>query len=136
MRERLNFWCFFVLPFVLAVALPACAASDKATIYTEEGLRAAEQGWDGYYNSEGDRCERLHEPKTPGMEECFGDTYDADAAVALVVQNAVALLQTYWRARAAGDKPDLMSILKEVQTLIDDLPPEAKKYFDRVRGLP
>lgn len=136
MRERLNSWCLFVLLFVFAFALPACAASDKATVYTEEGLRAAEQGWDGAYEAEASRCEKLHEPKTPGMEECFGKTYDADAAVAIAVQSAVALLQGYWRRRAAGEKPDFAQILKEVQALVDDLPPEAKEYFDRVRGLP
>jgi hypothetical protein len=124
-----------VLPLALALVMPACAASDKATIYTEEGLRAAEQGWDGNYNAEGDRCENLHEPKTPGMEDCFGKTYDADAAVALVVKSAVALLRGYWRRRAAGEKPDLAQVLKEVQALVDELPPEAKKYFDRVKGL-
>jgi hypothetical protein len=128
---------YSVIPILLvALVLPACAASNKAAIYTEEGLRSAEQGWDAYFNAEADRCEKLHEPKTPAMEACFGETYDADAAVATTVQSAVALLRTYWRRRADGEKPDLMQILKEVQALFDDLPPQAKQYFDRVKGIP
>lgn len=126
----------FALVISLAVAAPACAASDKATVYTEEGLRAAEQGWDGHYNAEADRCEKLHEPETPAMEKCFGHTYDVDAVVATAVKSAVALLRGYWTARAAGKSPDLAKVLAEIQVLVDDLPPEAKKYFDRVRGLP
>lgn len=114
----------------------SCAVSDKASVYTEEGLRAAEQGWDGYYNAEADRCESLHEPETSGMEKCLGSTYDADAAVAMVVKSAVVLLRGYWVARAAGENPDIAEILSQIQGLIDDLPPEAKKYFDRVKGIP
>lgn len=131
MRRIARLVVFLSLP-----CLAGCAASDKATIYTEEGLRGAEQGWDGYYNDEADRCESLHEPKTPEMEQCLGATYDADAAVALVVQSAVALLRGYWIARAAGENPDLTKVLTQIQALIDDLPPEAKKYFDRVKGIP
>lgn len=136
MKQRIKFWTLLgLLGFLLAFA-PACAALDKATVYTEEGLRGAEQGWDTQYNAEGDRCEKLHDPQTPAMEECFGSTYDANAMVGTVVKSAVALLRGYWIARAAGENPDLAKILTEVQALIDDLPPEAKKYFDRVKGLP
>lgn len=111
-------------------------AQNKAALYTEEGLRGAEQGWDTYYNSEADRCEKLHEPQTPEMEACFGQTYDIDAQVAKVVESAVALLRAYWRRRAAGEDPDLSQVLSEIQALVDDLPPEAKAYFDRVKGIP
>ena len=124
------------LPLLVVLLVGACAASDKALVYTEEGLRAAEQGWDGHYDSEADRCEKLHDPQTPEMETCFGDTYDADAAVAKVVQSAVALLRGYWVARAAGETPDFASVVAQVQALVDDLPPEAKKYFERVKGIP
>jgi len=48
----------------------------------------------------------------------------------------VALLRAYWRRRAAGEKPDLSQVLLEIQAIFDDLPPEAKQFFDRVRGIP
>lgn len=128
---------YSVIPLLLAlVSISACAASNRAMIYTEEGLRGAEQGWDAAYNTKADRCEGMHEPKTPEMEACFGKTYDADAAVAKVVKTSVALLRSYWRHRAAGEKPDLAQVLKEIQALVADLPPEARQYFDRVRGIP
>lgn len=119
---------------LVLVLLVGCAANQKV-IYTEEGLRAAEQAWDGYYRAEAERCEKLHEPETPEMETCFGKTYDADAHIATAVQSAVAVLRTYWAARAAGDKPDFAEVLRQVQAIVDDLPPEARKYFDNVRGL-
>lgn len=126
---------YSVIP-VLAILFMGCAASNKALIYTEEGLRSAEQGWDAYYNAEADRCEALYEPKTPDMEACFGKTYDADAVVGKVVESAIASLRSYWRRRAAGEQPDLAQVLRELGALIDDLPPEARTYFDRVRGIP
>lgn len=126
-----------LIPILALVVLSTgCAASNKAMIYTEEGLRGAEQGWDAHYNAEADRCEKLHEPKTPEMEACFGQTYDADAAVAIAVQSSVALLRAYWRRRAAGEKPDLAQVLREIQAIVNDLPPQAKQYFDRVKGIP
>lgn len=133
--RRLSKTPVFWLPILAACVMTACAASDKGTVYTEEGLRAAEQGWDTNYNAQATHCAKLHEPKTPEMEECFGRTYDVDAAIGVAVESAVALLQGYWRRRAAGEKPDLAQVLKEVQALVDGLPPEAKEYFDRVRGL-
>lgn len=134
MRQVAGFWA---IPCLLALAfVGGCAGSDKATVYTEDGLRAAEGGWDAYYRAEASRCEKLHEPQTPEMEACFGATYDADAKVAKAVESAVGLLRAYWVARAAGEKPDIASVLRQVQELVQDLPPEAKKYFDRVRGLP
>lgn len=128
-------WITYLL-LALVLLASACAGSDKKSIYTEEGLRAAEQGWDGYYNTEADRCESLHEPKTPQMEACLGATYDADAVVAKVVQAAVAILRGYWIARAQGEDPDFAAVFKQIQALIDDLPPEAKTYFHRVKGIP
>lgn len=123
------------LSIVLLLFCSACAASNKIAVYTENGLTAGEQIWDVHYRSEAARCEKLHEPKTSGMEQCFGDTYDADAKVATAIQSAVALLRTYWTARAAGEKPDWAETLKQVQAIIDGLPPEAVGYFKRVAGL-
>ncbi len=117
------------------LAMGCAHSANKAVVYTEEGLRAAETTWDGYYRAEADRCGSLHEPKTPEMEECFGDTYDADAKVAAAVQSAVALLRAYWLARAAGENPDFTELMREVQKIMDDLPPEAWQYFARVKGI-
>lgn len=121
--------------FLLLGALTACATANRSAVYTEEGLRAAEQSWDGYYRSEATRCEARYEPKTPEMEDCFGATYDADAKVAKAVEAAVALLRTYWVARAAGDRPDFAKVVQQVAQILRDLPPEAAAYFDKVKGL-
>lgn len=134
LRSKLG--SYRLIPVLLVGMCMACAASNKAMIYTEEGLRGAEQGWDAAYNAEADRCEALHEPKTPEMEACFGATYDANAAVGVAVQSAVAILQAYWRRRAAGEKPDLKQALLEIQAIFNSLPPQAKQYFDRVKGIP
>lgn len=132
-------WCTTRLQCAMVSILltMGCAHSaNKAVVYTEEGLRAAETTWDGYYRFEAERCESRYEPKTPEMEECFGSTYDADAKVAEAVQSAVALLRTYWLARATGKDPDFAELMREVQKIVDDLPPEAGQYFARVKGVP
>jgi hypothetical protein len=134
-------WRNIVLAGVLALCtIPSvgscsCAAANKVAVYTENGLRAGEQAWDGHYRTKAEHCEKLHEPETPEMEECFGKTYDANEKVGTAIQSAVALLRAYWTARAAGDQPDWGKVIEEVQKIIDDLPPEAKAYFDKVRGL-
>ena len=73
--------------------LVGCATSNRVMVYTEGGIEAAEKGWDTHYNAKGDDCERKFKPKTPAMEECFGATYDADAAVERAVRSIVALLR-------------------------------------------
>lgn len=130
-------WLQRALTAIGLSALVACAASNKAAVYTENGLRAGEQAWDAYYREEAARCEKLHEPQTPEMETCFGATYDADAAVATAIESAVALLRTYWLARAAGQEPDpsWTEIMAEVEQILRDLPPEALEFFQRVRGI-
>lgn len=127
---------YMLIPALALCLVAGCAATDKASIYTEEGLRGAEEGWGAHFNVEANRCEALHEPQTPAMEACFGATYDADAAVAVVVTTAVGLLRAYWIARAAGENPDFAKVLRQVGELVDNLPPEAKRYFDRVKGIP
>lgn len=119
----------FLLPLV------GCAAMDRASVYTEGGVEAAEKGWDRHFHERADECESKFEPKTPAMEGCFGDTYDADAAVERGVRSIVALLRVYWTARAAGESPDWGATLSQVVKIIDDLPPEAKAFFDKVRGI-
>jgi hypothetical protein len=120
---------------ILLLLVSACAAADKATVYTENGLRAGEQAWDGHYRSEATRCEQLHEPETPEMEACFGHTYDADAKVATAITTAVALLRAYWAARAAGEQPDWKAVAQQVTAIIEALPPEARAYLERVKGI-
>ncbi len=120
----------------LVFSLVSCAASDRSLVYTEEGLRAAEQTWHAFYMEKADDCESKFEPKTPAMEECFGNVYDADAAVADAVRTAVGLLRSYWIARAQGENPDWPATIRRVVQLFETLPPEAREYFDRVKGLP
>lgn len=124
-----------MLRFCLAILLVGCAASDKALVYTENGLRAGEGAWDGHYRSEAKRCEKLHEPETPEMEVCFGQTYDADAKVETAIKSAVALLRAYWTARAAGKNPNWAQVAQQVKAILDELPPEALAYFEKVKGI-
>jgi len=115
--------------------LLGCAAADKALIYTENGIVAGEKAWDTAYRAQADDCESKFEPATPAMEDCFGDFFDANAKVATAVKAAVAVLRTYWTARAAGETPDWPTVVKEVGKIIEDLPPEAAEYFKKVKGI-
>lgn len=117
------------------VLIGAFGCANRAAIYTETGIRAAEKSWDGAYRERADQCEHLHEPRTPAMEECFGDYFDADAKVGTALESVVAILRGYWVARAAGEKPDWKEVIRQVQEIMDELPPEAKEYFERVKGL-
>jgi len=123
-----------LLPLALLLSCGA-HAQNKAVVYTEGGLAAAEKSWDTYYHDTADACESRYEPKTPEMETCFGAVYDIDAKVETAVRSIVALLRAYWTARAAEEEVDLPKLLGQIQAVIDDLPPEAKTYFDRVKGL-
>lgn len=118
---------------VAVVALGGCA--NAAAVYTEGGLRAGAGAWDAVYKAKATECESKHEPATPEMEGCFGAYFDADAKVGTAIEAAVAVLRTYWVARAAGEKPDVKKLAQQLADIIEDLPPEAKEYFDRVKGL-
>lgn len=120
------------------LALTACAGQnrgDTATVYTETGIRLAEEQWDRVYRDRADHCKTKHEPMTPGMEGCFGRYYDADGKVEDAVRGIVALLRTYWTARAAGERPNWWRVAEQVSQIVDDLPPEAAEIFKRVEGL-
>ena len=114
-------------------AVSGCA--NAAAVYTEGGLRAGAGAWDVAYKAKAAECESKHEPATPAMEGCFGAHFDADAKVGIAIEAAVAVLRTYWVARAAGEKPDVKKLAAELSTIIEDLPPEVRVYFDRVKGL-
>lgn len=118
---------------VLLFAAAGCA--NQAAIYTEGGLRAGAGAWDAVYKAKATECESKFEPATPPMEECFGAHFDADAKVGKAIESAVAVLRLYWTARAAGEKPDVKLLAQQLAEIVEDLPPEAKQYFDRVRGL-
>lgn len=118
------------------LVLVGCAVSNKAMVITENGLRAGEKSWDAHYRSEAERCEGLYEPKTPEMEDCFGETYDADAEVAKAIEAAVALLRAYWLARSQGKTPDWNALMSDVQAIIQDLPEPAREFFQRVQDIP
>ena len=122
---------------LLVVAFVGCAGrADKTLVYTEEGIRAAEQAWDSYYRAKADDCRSKFKPKTPEMERCFGKTYEADLAVAKALRSVVALLRGYWVARAQGEDPDWFEVVQEVDRIVRDLPPEARQFFEKVRGIP
>jgi len=64
---------------------------DRTVVYTELGLEAADQQWDGAYRERLDHCRNTHPPKSAGAEQCFGAWYDADQQVDGAVRAAVAL---------------------------------------------
>jgi hypothetical protein len=113
----------------------ATAVRDRAVLYTEEGLEAAELVWDAEFQRRLLECERRYAPRTDEAEACFGTTYDADARVSTAVRAAVALLRSYWAARAMGQSPDWRHVALQVHTIVQDLPPEVREIFARVRGL-
>lgn len=118
---------------VLLFAVSGCA--NAAAVYTEGGLRAGAEAWDGVYKAKAAECSSQFEPNTPDMEGCFGAHYDADAKVGIVIESAVAALRTYWTARAAGKNPDIKVLAQRLREIFEDLPLEAREMFDRVRGL-
>lgn len=120
---------------VLALTLAGCARSDLATVYTEDGVRAAEGVWDSGYRERLAYCQAQYEPQTPEAEECFGGWYDADAEVEKAVGSVVAILRAYWVARAAGESPSWSEVAAQVQSILSDLPPEAGAIFSRVKGI-
>lgn len=123
---------FLTLFFALFVS--GCATG-RAAVYTETGLRAAEGQWDNYYNEKLSYCQRNHQAGSPGAEQCFGKTYDTNKKVNTAVRGSVFILRTYWLARAAGEKPDLERVVRDIKALVDGLPPEAKDIFSRVKGI-
>lgn len=105
-------------------------------VYTEQGLTAAETQWDGAYHERLDYCRNAHPPKTPAAEACFGPHFDADEGVDLAVRSAVAVLRTYWTARAAGNRePGWQETQAQVAQILADLPPLSREYFERIKGL-
>jgi hypothetical protein len=121
-----------VLLFAVAGVASGCA--NTAAVYTEEGLRAGAGAWDAAYKAKATECESKHEAATPEMEGCFGAYFDADAKVGTAIEAAVVILQTYWVARAAGEKPDVKKLAADLAIIIENLPPEVRQYFDRVKG--
>lgn len=125
------------LLFGIWFVFAACAHfSDRAAIYTEGSIRAAEEKWHEYYNATADDCEAEHEPKTQEMEECFGDTYDANAKVEVAIRSVVAMLRAYWTARSQGSNPDFGSLQVEIDRIFQDLPPEARDVFLQYARVP
>ena len=105
-------------------------------VWTEQGLEAAEKQWDAAYHEQLDECRSLFAPGSAGARACFGGYYDADEHVNTAVRAAVALLRTYWTARAAGERdPSWAETQAQVAQIVADLPPLPREYFERVRGL-
>lgn len=120
----------------LLVVFSGCAAADKATVWTEQGLAAAEQQWHQAYVERLAYCVSVAEPATPEAEACFGDWYDADAKVQTAVGTSVGVLRTYWTARAAGESGDWAEVARRITEIVADLPPLAAEPFQRVKGIP
>ena len=128
----------------LAAALSAflvlgCSAAlrDRAVVWTEQGLTAAELQWDDAFHERLKHCRNAHPPRTPAAEQCFGAWYDADRDVDVAVRAAVAVLRTYWTARAAGESdPAWSETQARVAQIVADLPPLPREYFERIKGLP
>jgi len=52
------------------------------------------------------------------------------------VRAIVALLRTYWTARAAGESdPGWAETQARVAAIVGDLPPLSREYFERIKGL-
>lgn len=126
-----------IFAFVISLSLLGCSAlAGKATIYTEQGVRLAAEQWDVAYYDQLNFCQEKFPVKgSPEAEKCFGAYFDADGKVATAVRSIVALLRTYWLARSKGMSPDWAETAKQVLAILDDLPPEAREYFDRVEGI-
>jgi hypothetical protein len=105
-------------------------------VWTEQGLEAAELQWDERFHERLDECRSQFAPQTPDAEQCFGAWHDADEAVNTAVRAAVAVLRTYWTARAAGLKdPGWAETQAQVAQIVADLPPLPREYFERIKGL-
>ena len=124
-----------LIAFTVALGLSGCAGANKATIYTENGFRSAEGEWDQLYRAKAEDCEDEFARNTPEMEACFGGFYDADGKVEDAVRSVVALLRSYWAARAAGGQPDWLAVAKQIDAILAELPPEAARVFSLVKGV-
>lgn len=123
------------LVFALLLGCASAQRADRALVYTEQGIEAAEQLWDAHYRGRLAYCKARHAPGTDGARECFGPTYEVDARVGAAVHAAVAALREYWHARANGGAPSWADTVRQVRLLLQGLPPEARDYFDRIEGL-
>lgn len=120
---------------ILSLLLSGCAFADRSAIYTEQGLEAAAEVWHIRFMDILARCQLAHDAGTPGAQQCFGPTAEADDKVRLALESSVALLRSYWRARAVGKEPDLREVVSQISALLKDLPPEARQILDKVQGL-
>ena len=132
--SNISFMRNSLILLLFALCVSGCAVG-RAAVYTETGLRAAESQWDTYYNGRLTSCQEKHNPGSVGAEKCFGSTYDANKKVNQAIRSSVIILRTYWLGRAAGEKPDLERVVKEIKSLVKELPPEAKSIFSRVKGI-
>lgn len=129
------FSILLALAAVLLLLVGGCARADLATVYTEDGVRAAEQVWDASYRERLAYCQAQYKPKTPEAEECFGGWYDGDAHVETAVGSIVGILRAYWLARASGGSPSWAEVATQVAAIVNELPPEARAVFQRVKGI-
>lgn len=126
-----------ILALVVAGSFGGCAhlPGDRAMLYTEAGLQAAEARWDQHFYEVLEHCKGLHDPGTLGAIECFGPTYETNEKIETAVRAAVGLLRAYWTARAAGEDPSWDGTSARVAAILGDLPPDVRQYFERVQGV-
>lgn len=127
-----------IAALLLAIAFLAsgCAGLKDETMFrVEQGITAGESGWNAAYDLKLDRCAAQYPPASPEAHDCFGPTFEADAYVSRVIVVAGKLIADYWRRRRDGESPDIAAMLAAISTAVAELPPEAKQYFSKIRGL-
>jgi len=112
-----------------------CLHTDRAVVFTEAGARAAEAQWDAHYFQKLKTCQKQFSAGTPEARECFGLTFEANRSAEAAVVAIVTALRVYWTARAAGESPDWKRTAKQIASVVGDLPPDVRQYFERVQGI-
>ena len=115
---------------VLSLCLFGCSASNKAMVYTENGLNAGAELWDAHYSAviEGCRAKQLETEEE--RRGCAGKAIETDEQIGHALETAVAMLRMYWTAKAAGKDPDYMQLMKDIHEILKDLPDE---YFGAIK---
>lgn len=129
----------WALAMSIAIFVLGCSGvqtADRVTIVTELGLEAAEEQYHAAYMQKLEQCKADAPAETEAAEKCFGEWAKVDEEVRVAVYAAVGILRTYWTARAHGEEPDWVETMSNVKAILDDLPPIAKRYFERIEGVP
>ena len=124
-----------VFVFLTAVFFAGCLHTDRVMVLTEAGVRAAEAQWDAHYYQVLKSCSDRFPAGTEEAKTCFGPTYEANKKTEAAVITVVTALRLYWTARAAGEDPDWKRTAAQIASVVGDLPPDVRQYFERVQGI-